>query len=209
MSNGRQWVCEMVLMARRQMLQQWFLLCALLLATGTLAQAVEPGVTILHENVSWCTIFHALRLQVAPECYGHLTKTIVLNEPSSPALTNRSCAFATTRIQFRFDSATLAPESQPPLDILASVLKDARMADQVVRVEGHTDSLGSATYNRRLSYQRALAVQHYLHAYRGVALTHIPAVGKGKDEPYDPDHPTSALNRRVQFVNLSAHCGQS
>jgi WD domain, G-beta repeat len=34
--NVRQWVCEMVLMAHRQMLQQWFLLCVLLLATGTL-----------------------------------------------------------------------------------------------------------------------------------------------------------------------------
>lgn len=209
MANVRQWGCEMALMARRQMLRQWFLLCALLLATGTLAQAAEPGVTILNENVSWCTIFHALRLQVAPECRGHLTKTIVLNEPSPAAPANRSCAFTTTRIQFRFDSATLTPESHLPLDTLASVLKDARMADQVVHIEGHTDSLGSAIYNRRLSYQRALAVQHYLHAYRDVAVTRIPAVGKGKDEPYDPDHPTSALNRRVQFVNLSAHCGQS
>ena len=39
MANVRQWGCEMALMARRQMLRQWFLLCALLLATGTLAQA--------------------------------------------------------------------------------------------------------------------------------------------------------------------------
>jgi hypothetical protein len=53
MANVRQWGCEMALMARRQMLRQWFLLCALLLATGTLAQAAEPGVTILNENVSW------------------------------------------------------------------------------------------------------------------------------------------------------------
>ena len=49
MSNVRQWVCEMVLTARRQMLQQSFLLYALLLATGALAQAAEQGVTILNE----------------------------------------------------------------------------------------------------------------------------------------------------------------
>src|SRR5262245_1953710 len=101
MYNIKQWVCRIALMARRQMLQLWRLLCALLLTPGTLAQAVEQGVTILNENVSWCTIFHALRLQVAPECRGHFMKTIVLNELSPPAPANRSCAFATTRIQFR------------------------------------------------------------------------------------------------------------
>jgi outer membrane protein OmpA-like peptidoglycan-associated protein len=195
--------------ARRQILPQTCLLCALLLAAGTLAQAAEPGVTILNENLSWCTIFHALSLQVPPECRAQLTKTVVFTDPSTPAPGYQPYAFATTRIQFRFDSSALAPESQPILDTFANVLKDPRMADQVVRVEGHTDSVGSVGYNRRLSSKRAMAVQHYLHEHHGIALIRIPAIGKGPTEPYDPKHPTAALNRRVQFVNLSAKGGQS
>lgn len=193
----------------RHIPQRSLLLCALLLAAGPLSQATGQGVMLLDDHMSRCAIFQALSAQVPPDCRGHREKTIVFTNPSLPGRAERPCAFATTRIQFAFDSSVLTPESQPRLDTLAEVLKDVQLAEQAIRIEGHTDSVGSATYNRRLSYKRARAVQHYLHAYHGIALARLPAVGKGPDEPYNPKQPTAAINRRVQFVNLNARCGQS
>ena len=120
----------------------------------------------------------------------------------------RVYAFA-TRIQFALDSAQLAPEAYPLLEALAQVLKDPVMASKVIRIEGHTDSAGAAAYNQRLSAQRAASVQRYLHTVHGVPLAQIPAVGKGKTALYDPSRPFDAVNRRVQFVNLTDSAGRS
>lgn len=180
-------------------------LCSALFASGLTSQAIGQGVVMLHEDMSRCAIFRALSADVPPDCRSS-AKTIMF--PSVQTVANRLYAFATTRIQFTFDSSQLTPESQYVLDRLAEGLKDAHMADKVVRIEGHTDSVGAAAYNQRLSYRRAMAVQHYLHAHHGMALRRLPALGKGEDEPYDPVSPTTAVNRRVQFVNLSDHGGR-
>ena len=39
-------------------------------------------------------------------------------------------------------------------------------------------------------------------------LYRLPAVGKGKTALYDPEHPFDAVNRRVQFVNLTDSAGR-
>jgi outer membrane protein OmpA-like peptidoglycan-associated protein len=125
--------------------------------------------------------------------------------PAGPA--ERVYAF-TTRIPFAWDSARLAPEAQPLLDTLAEVLQDGALADKVIRIEGHTDSAGSETYNRRLSYARAVAVQEYLRDAHGLSPSRLRVVGRGKAELYDPDHPYDASNRRVEFVNLTDSTGR-
>jgi outer membrane protein OmpA-like peptidoglycan-associated protein len=183
----------------RQTSQRLFLGFLLLLIPTTHVRA--QGVTILNETLSRCTIFQALRGRMPADCANPLTKVLVFTTP--PAQVTRSGAFATTRIQFAFDSALLTPDSRQPLDILAEVLADPSMAAQVVRIEGHTDNIGSTAYNQRLSTRRAQSVQDYLHTRHGIPLGRIPALGKGFYEPYDPQQPGAALNRRVQFVNLS------
>jgi outer membrane protein OmpA-like peptidoglycan-associated protein len=109
----------------------------------------------------------------------------------------------TTRIPFAWDSARLAPEAHALLDTLAEVLQDGAMADKVIRIEGHTDSAGSESYNLRLSYARAVAVQAYLRDAHGLAPSRLRVVGRGKAQLFDPDHPYDASNRRVEFVNLT------
>jgi outer membrane protein OmpA-like peptidoglycan-associated protein len=121
-------------------------------------------------------------------------------KPSGSA--ERVYAF-TTRIPFAYDSAHLAPEARPLLDTLAEALQDRAMADKVIRIEGHTDSVGSEAYNLRLSYARAVAVQAYLRDAHGVSPSRLRVVGRGKAELSDPDHPYDASNRRVEFVNLT------
>ena len=68
-------------------------------------------------------------------------------------------------------------------------------------VEGHTDSIGSDEYNRRLSEQRAGAVRDYL-VQQGINSGAITASGFGKSEPVaSNDTPEGRQqNRRVELV---------
>jgi len=68
-------------------------------------------------------------------------------------------------------------------------------------VEGHTDSIGTDEYNRRLSEQRAGAVRGYL-VQQGITSDAITASGFGKSEPVaSNDTPEGRQqNRRVELV---------
>ena len=71
------------------------------------------------------------------------------------------------KVQFEYNSARLVEDSTGILDEVAQVLIDNPEITRV-RVEGHTDSTGRASYNRKLSKKRAAAVRTYL-IDRGVA----------------------------------------
>ena len=70
-----------------------------------------------------------------------------------------------------------------------------------LQVEGHTDSIGSDEYNRRLSEERADAVRDYL-IQQGIGAQAITAAGFGKSEPVSSnDTPEGRQqNRRVELV---------
>jgi len=70
-----------------------------------------------------------------------------------------------------------------------------------LQVEGHTDSIGTDEYNRRLSEQRAGAVRDYL-VQQGINSDVITAAGFGKSEPVaSNDTPEGRQqNRRVELV---------
>jgi outer membrane protein OmpA-like peptidoglycan-associated protein len=102
------------------------------------------------------------------------------------------------RINFGFNSAVLPDSAHAMIDVVAQVMKES--PDIKVRVEGHTDAIGSADYNAALSERRALSVGEYL-VKMGVDPSRLQLIGKGMAEPltrnpYDPN------NRRVQFVRV-------
>ena len=101
---------------------------------------------------------------------------------------------------FRTDEATLLPVAQQRLDQVATALRTLA-GGQTLVIEGHTDSVGTSDYNRRLSGARAEAVRAYLVS-RGVPPEQVVAVAKGEDEPVAPnDTPEGrANNRRVEIV---------
>ena len=80
---------------------------------------------------------------------------------------------------FGFDKDTLRPEAQENLNALAQRLSNVNV--QTVRVEGHTDFMGSEQYNQALSERRANVVANYL-VNRGVASSKISAVGLGESQ---------------------------
>ena len=101
---------------------------------------------------------------------------------------------------FRTDESTLLPVAQQRLDQVATALRTLAAGQKLV-IEGHTDSVGTSDYNRRLSGARAEAVRAYLVS-RGVAPEQIVAVAKGEDEPVAPNSTPEgrANNRRVEIV---------
>ncbi len=106
------------------------------------------------------------------------------------------------RIFFDFDSDTLRNVSFPVLDEISSAIR--RNPDIArLRVEGHTDDVGTPEYNVDLSFRRARAVMEYLIAH-GVARDRLEVAGYGHQHPVSEDRSAEgqSLNRRVEFTIL-------
>lgn len=104
----------------------------------------------------------------------------------------------TSEASFAFDSAELRPEFRPTLNQVAAVVRDDPKFG--ILVIGHTDSVGSESYNQRLSERRAQAVVSYLVS-QGVASHQIGAEGRGMSEPRASNSTEEgrAQNRRVEI----------
>jgi OOP family OmpA-OmpF porin len=101
-------------------------------------------------------------------------------------------------VDFEFNSDQLTAPAQQTLDQVGTAL--AAQPELNVEVEGHTDGVGGAAYNMKLSQRRAEAVKTYL-AGKGVDAGHMIAQGYGKNRPIasnDTDE-GRAQNRRVEF----------
>jgi OOP family OmpA-OmpF porin len=99
---------------------------------------------------------------------------------------------------FEFDKAELLPQAYPVLNELAETMK--RNTDKRWRVEGHTDAVGSESYNMDLSGRRAQAVVNYLVS-RGVNKNQLDVIPLGESQPV-ADNSTQegrAMNRRVEI----------
>ena len=100
---------------------------------------------------------------------------------------------------FDFDSDKLKPEAKTNLDNLAANL--ATFGDSKLLLVGHTDSVGTASYNQALSERRAVAVGTYL-TLKGVPSARVAATGRGETEPIQPNASEAgrAANRRVEVA---------
>jgi outer membrane protein OmpA-like peptidoglycan-associated protein len=107
-------------------------------------------------------------------------------------------------VQFANGSAALTPEGIAQIEELAHALSGPRLASYRFRIEGHTDTVGSADYNQALSDQRAAAVLDYLVHHDAIAASRLEAVGYGKTHLLVPtgDQVPEPGNRRVRIVNI-------
>ncbi|WP_447556240.1 OmpA family protein [Vreelandella sp. EE22] len=101
-------------------------------------------------------------------------------------------------VNFEFDSAQLTPGAEQVLNGVAQRL--VNNPDVRVSIEGHTDSVGSAEYNRDLSQRRAESVARYL-SQRGVPSNDMRSIGYGEDRPVATNETDEgrAQNRRVEL----------
>jgi OmpA-OmpF porin, OOP family len=107
-------------------------------------------------------------------------------------------------VYFETAKAVLLPESEAKLDEAGAALE--KFGALKVEVQGHTDSRGSAAYNRKLSQARAAAVREYLLVHFHLAADNYTAKGYGESqlavspEKTDADY---AANRRVVLKVLN------
>jgi outer membrane protein OmpA-like peptidoglycan-associated protein len=110
-------------------------------------------------------------------------------------------------VLFDTGSANLKPGAREKLARVAGVL--AAQSGLNISVEGHTDSVGTAEYNQRLSEERAASVRDYL-IRQGVPSGTVGTAGHGESEPVATNGTAAGRqqNRRVELVVTGAPIGR-
>ncbi len=104
-----------------------------------------------------------------------------------------------SQIEFDFDKAELRPRNREVLARIAGVL--LTFDNYGVQIFGHTDNIGTAEYNKKLSEKRAATVRDYL-VKSGVSPDVISTLGMGKSSPLvkGTDPASRQRNRRVELA---------
>jgi outer membrane protein OmpA-like peptidoglycan-associated protein len=103
------------------------------------------------------------------------------------------------RVEFATDSAKILPVSDSLLLAVREII-NTHPELKKISVEGHTDNVGGATYNKGLSQRRAASVVAWLIGH-GVDPDRLTSVGYGLERPLDTNNTASGRqrNRRVEF----------
>jgi NitT/TauT family transport system substrate-binding protein len=110
-------------------------------------------------------------------------------------------------VSYDFGSARLTGNGKTIIDM--GFADTARQFSQTrIRIEGNTDSIGSAETNKRLSYARANSVANYLVEKYGFDRRRFVIVGNGADAPVpgceaNDTEDCRAKNRRTEFSLLN------
>lgn len=103
------------------------------------------------------------------------------------------------KVLFGFDRSDLSDRAKQSLDKLVTVLN--KYPDTNIEVLGHTDNVGTDSYNQSLSERRANSASAYLMS-RGISSTRLSTRGMGENDPKETNNSETgrAENRRVEFV---------
>lgn len=111
----------------------------------------------------------------------------------------RGMVLTLSDVLFDFDSATLKPGASRVVNELSNFLKE--YPERNVQIEGFTDSVGSAEYNKNLSQRRADALRSAL-IRAGISSQRIQTVGYGEEYPVATNENEAGRqqNRRVEVI---------
>lgn len=104
-------------------------------------------------------------------------------------------------VHFPYNTYPMPLEYEPGVNYIVNILK--KYPDVKVKIEGHTDSIGSYQYNKNLSIKRAKSVVDFMIS-KGINKKRIQFFGYGHSKP-KADNSTQYgrnLNRRVEFTIL-------
>ena len=120
-----------------------------------------------------------------------------LDTPKGAPVDRRGC-WVLKNLNFRFNSAVIESKDEGTLNDTINVLK--QNPKMRVEIQGHTDNIGKAPYNKKLSQKRAEAVVKYL-AKKGVQVKRMLARGYGLEKPIASNATEAgrAENRRVEL----------
>lgn len=129
-------------------------------------------------------------------------------QPCSPPEPDRKMYVALTS-HFDFDDSAVKPEDTVELDKIADKINGLQGH---ILIAGHTDYLGSASYNQKLALERAKAVQAYLETQLSDIKSFVWELKSfGENEPLVNEQSLSANaeNRRVFVVFKEGNIEQS
>jgi outer membrane protein OmpA-like peptidoglycan-associated protein len=115
---------------------------------------------------------------------------------------NKSCRAPVYGIYFESNSAELNEASRPTLQQITEVMQ--HHPDWTLTIEGHTDSIGGAQYNKDLSDRRAAAVKTELTTRYAIPPARLATIGYGLSRPVDKNSTIEgrARNRRVELTRV-------
>ena len=121
-------------------------------------------------------------------------------EKETKVYVTREKIVITEKIFFEFNKAKILPASDPLLDNVATVLNKFPQVKKI-RIEGHTDDVGTDAQNQVLSEKRAKAVYDAM-VKRKVDAGRLESKGFGKSVPLVKENTDAARdqNRRVEFI---------
>jgi outer membrane protein OmpA-like peptidoglycan-associated protein len=113
--------------------------------------------------------------------------------------TSRGVVVNLPDVLFEFDSARLTGGAARTVDEIARAIKE--VSGRSISVEGHTDSVGTLSYNQRLSESRARSVADALHRV-GTPKRVMSVRGFGENDPITSNSSESGRqrNRRVEVI---------
>ena len=122
-----------------------------------------------------------------------------------PELRRYMPAIEVDSISFGFNEHFVREEEVDELERIGSVIERviAKNPDEVFLVEGHTDAVGSASYNQALSVQRAEAVKNALLEYFVIDPANLETVGYGEQFLKIPTPEEEPENRRVSVRRIT------
>jgi len=134
---------------------------------------------------------------------GRATRSLSSSEREEIATIAQDKPNIDLEITFDYNSADIGAKSMPSVQALGRALTNPDLKGSTFIVAGHTDAVGSETYNQDLSERRADSIKRYLVDKFSIAGADLVTVGYGKTKLKDPNNPTAEVNRRVQVVNMA------
>ena len=106
----------------------------------------------------------------------------------------------TLNILFATGKSNIQPKYHNEIKKVADFMKEH--PDVKMEIDGHTDSVGNAAFNKKLSQARANSVMKYLTTKFGIEKDRLTAVGFGMEKPIASNKTREgrAKNRRVEAV---------
>lgn len=108
-----------------------------------------------------------------------LTKWEVNQDPCNPEAPRLVLSKAERTVYFDFNKSTIKASEKPKLDSLIRAIRNSKQVKDV-DIVGYTDSIGTDSYNNRLSTKRAQAVKAYLQRYGAIKTRNIDLRGLGE-----------------------------
>ena len=151
---------------------------------------------------SYCKAFNGRTIAIIDivEAKAREQKMVMVNAEEMANQISATGSVTLYGIYFDFNQTDVKPESDPALEQIAKLLKDNPTLKLLV--VGHTDNVGSFSFNMDLSQRRAAAVVNALAARFGISKDRLTPVGTSFASPVASNKTEDgrAKNRRVELV---------